>query len=602
VILRSLVDLYRRWEREGRIAPEGWEEKEIGFVVELAPDGSPRALLDLREPQGGGRARAPHRLVPKAPARTTNEVACLLWDKPEYALGVVDHSKIAGDDVPELRAKKEVEARERAARRLKLFREAVRELAAQAGEPDEGLAALTRFLEGDPLAKLREVADPATLEALEKEGGNVSFKLVGDEDLVCHRPRVREAIDARSARENATGEVAQCLVTGELGPIARLHPKIKGVRGAQTSGANLVSFNKEAFESHGFSQGRNAPVSPFAAFAYGTALNRLLDPNAGHRSFVGDVTIVFWAGAASRNEDVTCAFLAAFSSDDPNRGTLDLQALYRAPTIGVPPPIEDETEFYVLGVSAESRSRLTVRFFLRDTIRGIAGNVLRWFDDLAIVGEREGAPLSMRRLLEGLAVQGDVKNAPPLLEGELLRAAFTGGRFPERVLAEALVRMAAEQGPTPARIALVKAFLVRNQKEEVSVSLDPRATDPAYRLGRLFAVLERLQQAAVSPKATIRDRYWGSASATPAFVFPQLLSLATSHLGKLEGDQPGLAKWFERQIEEICDALPPSLPNNLSLIEQGRFAIGYWHQRHARGAAGRAGESDVAETTTEEIM
>lgn len=605
MILQRLVELYERRaapDVENPLPEPGWVEQPIAFVVDLAADGAVRAVVDLREGGGkGGSKRAPVRRVPAPPKRTTNEAACLLWDKPEYALGIPDpkfekellakRKATDHDTAPRLAA-------ERAKRRHALFRERVEELANKVEDP--GLAALRRFLSGDPARAVRETASPETADALEEQAGNVSFRLEGDTELVCRRPAIRRVLtDLTETPEGLeTAGEGQCSVTGKFGPIARLHPPIKGVVGSQTSGANIVSFNKEAFASFGLSQGANAPVGAWAAFAYTTALNALLARDSGQKATVGATTVVFWAGRTNPNEAVLCPFLAAMAVEDSSYGVQRVHALYEAPRSGVPPCVEDDTPFYILALSAESRSRITVRFFHQGTIRAVAETVLRWFKELKIAPpEREG--LALRDLLKALSVRGDLDNAPPLLGAELLRAAFTGGRFPERVLAEALNRCAAEQGPTRARAALIKAFLIRNRAVEVTVELDREQRNPAYRLGRLFAVLEGLQQAAVSPNATIRDRYWGAASSTPAFVFPQLLSLATNHLGKLEGEKPGLARWYERQIGEIASALPPSLPATLSLVDQGRFAIGYWHQRHP-SKADASSEPSHDTTTTEE--
>lgn len=598
MILQRLVELYERRtgpDAEHPLPEPGWSKEPIAFVIELAKDGSVTGVRDLRDPNSKSGARGRVMRVPAPPKRTNNEVACLLWDKPEYALGLPNPKAFEQKkEDPDKRAKL---AKDQAERRFRLFRERIEELAQTVHDP--GLAALKKFLAGDTVAAVRAAASPETMAALEAQAGNVSFKFVEDpEGLIFDRPLVREALAKAPEGVEAT-DPAQCCVTGKFGPIARLHPPIKGVSGSQTSGANIISFNKEAFTSFNLAQGANAPVGTWAAFAYTTALNALLARDSAQKTTVGGTTVVFWAGRATANEAVLCPFLAAMSTDDPSRGAERVRALYEAPKTGVPPCIEDDTPFYILGLSAESKSRLTVRFFHEGTIRGVAETVLRWFRELEIVGA-EQETVALRDLLRALSVQGDLDNAPPLLSAELLRAAFTGARLPERVLAEAINRCAAERGPTRARAALIKVFLIRNLGEEVTVALDLEEKDTAYRLGRLFAVLERLQQDAVSPNATIRDRYWGAASSMPAYVFPQLLSLATSHLGKLEGDKPGLARWFEKQIGEITSGLPPSLPPTLSLVEQGRFAIGYWHQRHTpKTEAAPTPDSDL--TTEEEI-
>jgi CRISPR-associated protein Csd1 len=261
-----------------------------------------------------------------------------------------------------------------------------------------------------------------------------------------------------------------------------------------------------------------------------------------------------------------------------------LQALYAAPVRGARPCTEDDTPFLILGLSAESKSRLTVRFFHQGTIKEAAGNIVVWHEALRLA-PGDGPPLSIHVLLRGLAVRGEVDNAPALLGAELLKCAYTGIAFPQRVLAEALVRCAAERGPTRERAALIKAFLIRNCRRRVPVELDSDEADTAYRLGRLFAVLEWVQEHAVNAKAGIAERYWGSASTTPAFVFADLLNLTVHHLAKLDDTQPGFATNRRKEIEAIVARpapLPAKLPTRLELVDQGSFALGYWQQRAAR--------------------
>jgi CRISPR-associated protein Csd1 len=581
MIVQGLVDLYERLRDDPdptrRPAEPGWQEKEIAFVVDLAPDGRPLRVLDLRQPQAKGRPRAAVRTVPQEVKRTVKELANLLWDNPEYALGVPD---------PALAAESWPEAKLRARRRRDLFALRLR-LLGDVASADLGVLALSRFLAADPLAAIRPVIDDATALALCMKEGNVAFRLDGDLDLICRRPAVRAAI-AAAATEEGDAATGQCLVTGATGPVARLHPAIKGIAGAQAMGANIVSFNLPAFESYGLTQGSNAPIGAYAAFAYTTALNWLLARDSRHRTRAAATTVVFWAGRATPNEAPVCALMSSLAEDDPSKEIGTVERLYAAPATGQLPAVDDPTPFLILGLSAESRSRLTVRFFHQGTIAGAAAAIVSWRHALAIVPE-DGPPPSMRRLLRGLAVQGEIDNAPPLLEAELLRAAFTGGPLPERLLAEALNRCAAESGPTRERAALIKAFLVRNHQREITVALDPEAPDPAYRLGRLFAVLEWIQERAVGAKAGIADRYWGAATTTPAFVFPTLLQLSVHHLGKLDATMPGFATNRRKDIERITAGLPAKLPARLALVDQGSFAIGYWQQRADRRKAAEPG-------------
>jgi CRISPR-associated protein Csd1 len=568
-MIANLVALYERLGPE--LPRPGWQEREISFVIDLDEGGHVVRTLTLREPQAKGRARAPLRLVPQEARRTgkipdtATEADCgkasLCWDNPKYALGVTAED---GD-----------KARRQAQVCHALFRLRHARFACEAGlETEAGMQALLRFLNHPTLPD-------EDVTAIRDSGGNVAFRLYGDADLLCRRPAIRNAISAQATNEEGGDATGQCLVTGRVGRIRRIHPVIQGVAGAQTSGANIVSFNKEAFESYGLSQGANAPVGAYAVFAYTTALNWLLRADSPFRARAGSTSVVFWAGAATPNETFMCDLLTKATQDDLARGRDTVERTLTAPLTGtLPRLLGDATPFFILGLSAESKSRLTVRFFYAGTIAAAAAAIARWFKEIAIV-PTEGPPPSLMRLLAGLSVQGDLKNAPPLLAADLLRAVYAGTNLPQRAFGEALVRCAAERGPTRERAALIKAFLIRNQGRKIGVALDPDEPDPAYRLGRLFAVLENLQRAAVKPKNTIRDSYWGSASATPATVFPQLLDLAMNHLSKVRQDRGGLAHWFEQRIGEITAGLPPALPGLLAFEQQGRFAIGYWHQRFA---------------------
>ncbi|HUB16097.1 MAG TPA: type I-C CRISPR-associated protein Cas8c/Csd1 [Acetobacteraceae bacterium] len=594
MIIQNLVALYQRLaadeDPERRLPEPGWKETEIAFVIDLDTDGRPVNVVPLRQPQAKGRPRAPLRLVPQEAKRTgkipdaATEKDCgkasLFWDNPKYALGLV-----AGNDA---KAKRDAQVCH------DLFKLRQAQFAHEAGDKvanDAGMLAMLRFLDAG-LLKTEQAA-----EILES-GGNVAFRLDGDTGLICRRPPIRTSISAAALSEDGEGATGQCLVTGQTARIARLHPSIQGVAGAQSSGANIVSFNLPAFESYGLSQGENAPVSAFAAFAYTTALNTLLRQGSKFRVRAGATTVVFWAGKQTTNETVVCDLMAGVTEDDPWLNGDLVARLYDSPRSGVPAPLEDTTPFYILGLSAESKSRLTVRFFHQGTIGQAGETIKRWFEQLAIA-PADGPPLSMVRLRRAVSVLSKRKDTPPpppppLLEAELLRAAYTGANLPQRILAETLVRCAAEQGPTRERAALIKAFLIRNERRTFTVSLDPDEPDPAYRLGRLFAVLEWIQEAAVGPKAGIAERYWGAASTTPAYVFSNLLELAVHHLAKLDdmlGWRPGFAANRRKDIAAIVAGLPPKLPARLIAIDQGSFAIGYWHQKANRS------QGDAASTT-----
>lgn len=602
MIIQRLTELYERFaaskDPEQRQPEPGWKESEVAFVIDIALDGTVTDVLALRQPQKKGRPRAPLRAVPQevkrpgkiAGAATEQDCwkASLFWDSPRYALGIA-----AGVDA---KSRRETEVCHG------LFKLRHSKFAREAGDAvaaDAGMHAVLAFLAKGAANAFK--SGPSTwLKDITESGGNVAFRLNGDYDLVCHRPAIREAISA-AALSNVDGDpVGQCLVTGQTTRIARLHPPIQGVMGAHSSGANIVSFNLPAFESYGLTQGANAPVSAYAAFAYTTALNTLLRQNSRFRACIGTTTIVFWAGKETPNEAALCEAMAEMIDDSPAAGTEAVERLYKAPLTDSPPTIDDATPFFILALSAESKSRLTVRFFHEGTIAQVSHAILDWFHDLMILPEVPR--LSLTQLRRALSLLGDLKNAMPLLEAELAHAAYTGAPLPQRVLSEALVRCASGQGPTRERAALIKTFLIRNGRRNVSMALDPVEPNPAYRLGRLLAVLEWLQERATNSKAGIAERYWGSASTTPAFVFPELLKLSVFHLAKLDRmplPWPRFATNRRKDIDAIIGGLPPSLPHRIGLVDQGSFAIGYWHQRALRRtASGEPTGNDTMEEQT----
>jgi len=375
-------------------------------------------------------------------------------------------------------------------------------------------------------------------------------------------------------------------VTGEKDTVERLHPALKGVRGANTSGANIVGFNLNAFRSFGRHQGENAPVGKQAAFAYTTALNFLLGKDSAQKLQVGDATTVFWTARASPLETQVADFFGEPKKDDPDRHTEAVRALYESVETGAFVTDSDQTPFYALGL-APNAARISVRFWHRGTVAEMAGRFRQHFEDIAIVhGPKEKQYLSLWRLLVSTAALGKSENIPPNLAGETMRAILEGLPYPQTLLQAAVRRNRAEQNVPYARAALIRACINRStrsidpqKEEELTVSLDLTNTNIGYRLGRLFAVLERIQERA-SPgiNATIRDRFYGAASGTPVTVFGNLMRLKNHHLAKLEN--AGERINFERTLGEIMGEIA-DFPSHLSLGDQGRFAIGYYHQKQA---------------------
>lgn len=569
MILQALTAYYNRLSDESSAVPEGFQKKETPFVITLDRNGCFRGLMDTREGEGK-RKRAREFVVPKAVKKSVNIAANLLWGTPAYVFGKPKPDK-----------KKDAERlAQRAQGQRQSFISKIRETFP---EPfaDEGIAAVVHFLEGSDFGPV--FSHPLWPE-VEESGANMTFQLEGDTYLVCQREAVEEAISKTISRPKEEGEDQQvCLVTGEMGIPARLHTAIKGVWGARPSGANIVSSNLVAFNSYGKTQGFNAPVGTKAEHAYTTALNSLLSKDSKQRIQVGDATTVFWAEKTHKMEEWFADFFGEPPKGQSAQDNEAIRALYSAPHTGTIPLEEDDTKFYVLGLSPNA-SRLAVRFWHAGTVGEVAKNLRQHFDDLRI----EHAPfkpdyLSIFRLLVSTAVQEKAENIMPNLAGEVMKSILTGTPYPGTLLVSAIRRNRAEREVTYPRASLIKAFLVRESRyykrteKEVGMSLDRDNAIPGYLLGRLFAVLEMAQERA-NPgiDATIRDRFYGGASGTPSTIFPLLLKLKNHHIAKLENR--GVAVNLEKQIGEIMEKLS-DFPPFLSLQDQGRFAIGYYHQR-----------------------
>ena len=374
--------------------------------------------------------------------------------------------------------------------------------------------------------------------------------------------------------QNAAAADGQCLVTGESEAIARLHDiKIKGVNGAQSSGAAIVSFNLAAFESYEKSQSKNASVGEPAAFSYATALNYLLERQHRRRVQVGDTSVVFWAAQPSPAEDLFGFGLNEEAAEDNNRAR-ELEAALVRIAQGEHPLLRDGTPFYVLGL-APNASRLSVRFWYRDSVGAFLSHLQQHEQNLNIVrGPKDRARLPLWLLLAQTARES--KEVSPLLGGALLRSILTAAPYPESFLQALIRRNRAERDIRHPRAAAIKAVLIRNYQQEITMSLNPDHTKPAYQLGRLFARLEKNQQDALPGiNATVKDRFFGAASATPGAVFPRLIRLGQHHIAKLEG---GLKVHAEKQVQEIMGRIE-SFPGHLDLVAQGLFALGYYHQR-----------------------
>jgi CRISPR-associated protein Csd1 len=562
MILRALCDYY---ERKPDLPRLGFETKAIPFVIEINAAGEFVQIEDTRT--AAGKKNIPRNfLVPQGEKKTSGVAANFLWDNVEYVLGIPDADKLA-----ERRAKNKEE--EYLSRLKEMHTAFVAKIEPRVNH-DEALKAVLDFLGASD--KTRFEADPLWPE-IRDTNPNVTFRLSGDKELICQRSAVRAMFGGASS----DAETITCLITGESDGFERLHTAIKGVWGAQTSGANIVSFNKEAFNSFAKEQGANAPVGKRAAFAYTTALNHLLSRESAQRIQVGDASTVFWSEKPSVLEDSFADLFDEPPKDDPAKQTRAIGALFKSPQTGTLSDEGGATRFYVLGL-APNAARISVRFWLVGTVAEMSARIRLHFEDLKVVHASYEKPyLSLFRLLVATATQGKSENIPPNLAGDFMRALLEGLPYPQTLLAAAVRRIRAEREVTYPRAALIKACLNRqaryshSNEKEIDVSLDESNRNPGYRTGRLFAVLEKVQEEAVNPSATIRDRFYGAASSTPVTVFANLMKLKNHHLAKLE---EGRKRYFEKLIGEIMSGID-DFPAHLSLPDQGRFAIGYYHQR-----------------------
>lgn len=602
-ILQALNRYYDRMAARGDAVPPGYSLEPIGVVITLSEEGS---IIDVGVTRDQtGKKPKPER-VPKWFGRSGNgSTPYFLWDNTAYALGVStkDPDKTSRDHA----AFKELHLR------------------VLADEQDPGLKAVRSFL---------EKWAPEQFVAPRFDGQmmtwNLAFRLDGDSNLIHERAAAREYIERLRTGEDVT-PAAFCLVTGEKSSPVRLHPKIKGIAGTASAEVPLVSFNEDAFESYGKKQAFNAPTSEAAAFRYSAALNGLLDRTSSrNRLRLADTTVAFWADTSGVGENAANAAEDLFASIfNPPETKLDadydaqesaklrdkLEDFARGrPIKGIDPRLECGTRFYVLGL-APNTARLSVRLWLEDSFEEIARRLALHARDLEIEPRPRqwGRPPSIQRLLvKTTALREKFENIPPQLAGEVTRAVLTGLPYPRTLLSSAITRLrAGDDAGAGWHAAVIKACINRAlrfgfsngrarqdalaagvlSEEELPVGLEPDKNDIAYQLGRLFAVLEAAQYAALGRvNAPIGDRYYAAASATPARVFGPLLRGLKHHVS--DARRRGRGLWIEPKVGEIMLMLPPELPKTLRLEDQGRFAVGYYHERATRPAKSDDSESE----------
>lgn len=580
MILQALTAYYEQLLRQGRVAAPGWDGQfKVSYELCLNDAGQLLDVVSLSVPvmRGKKSVLAPREMrVPTHVKRSSGVAANFLCDNSTYLLGADEKGK------PD-RARQCFEA-------CAALHHALLDVV----DVPAAKAILAYFDHWDPA---QAAVHPMLAPIWKEITGNANL-IFGYEAadhshvLATEVAEIQAAWQTHYGASDDKGDAVQCLITGQNALPALVHPSIKGVPGAQSSGAALVSFNAPAFCSYGHEQGENAPVSEYAAFAYTTALN-LLIADRDHCQHVGDTTLVCWAeNAEPAYQDAMSKFL--FGDDDI--GGLqdgDVQAALKRLAAGQTVSLQGsdlspDQHFYVLGLSPNA-ARISVRFFLRDTFGSFARNLRAHADALEIIrpsyDKREN--LSIWALTMETVNRKERNPAPaPQLTGDLLRAVLTGGRYPATLLNGVTQRIRAEQNVTRGRAAILKAYYLRNElynehlKEVLTVKLNDESCYLPYVLGRLFAVLEAIQDAAnPNINTTIRERYFNSACATPAMVFPTLVNLAQKHLNKLNSKQE---IYYNNLLIDLIGRMDEPYPVHLNLPEQGAFQIGYYHQQQKR--------------------
>lgn len=569
MILQALTQYYETLLSLGKIAAPGWGLAKVSFGLELGTDGNLLQVFSYKseEQRGKKTVMAPRVMAVPMPVKRSSDVSAnFLCDNSGYLLGADAKGK------PE----RTLDCFAACAALHKEILDGVDAPAAQA---------VLAFFETWQPAQAAE--HPALKEYWEELIGGANLVFCHGMHPVCDDPAVRAAWQAHYDGGGADSQVITCLVTGKQDQVALVHPAIKGVRDAQSSGAALVSFNGPAFESYDREQGMNAPIGKYAAFAYTTALNTLLADGA-HCRVIGDTTMVCWAEHGGSGYQNAC--MAALFGWPDKQGISDqvMSAMLASLAKGDPfdwdgVTLLPEEHFYILGL-APNAARVSVRFFLRDSFGDFARNIKRHYQDTAVPHSSRDVfdTLPVWKLLSETVNQNSRDKAPsPQLTGELLRAILTGGPYPATLLTGADLRIRAEHEVTRGRAAIIKGYYTRfnagkghpHCPKEV-LEMPDKTTNIPYTLGQLFSIYEQIQLAA-NPgiNTTIKDKYFNSASSTPARVFPVLCNLAQKHLRKLD---TGLHIYFDRQLGELSAAVGDHYPARMDLAEQGAFQLGYY--------------------------
>ena len=640
MILKALYDYYQAMAKLGKVAPSGMEWKAIPFIIVIDEDGTFRRVIDTRDKEN---KQGREYLVAKAKGRSGSRsyaISQILWDHSGYVLG------IPTDDSEE----KQVMA----PKQHKAFKQELAKLRELFPE-NKGFKAVELFYKIYEEKKNGELSDLFEVEVKDlsniipedvlqeikkKVGANISFLLSTESNpnkLISSHEDIQSYQAGGSEEEGE--DKGRCLVTGEQGTIARLHGGIS-LFGAQAN-ATLISFQKSSgYDSYGKEQGLNAPISQPASDAIISGLNMLLEKDKNTNYRIGETTFVFWntllddellknyqeatfTGLPSdddfdEEEEATSTSKKKVAKKNPEQETKVVIQALRSALGGKNANIDRDhsDRFYILALAPNAK-RVSVKLWMEGTVSEIVGNTLAHLDDMNIVRfggllDEETPPLRpVYRIMKAIYTATDSTKWPRQVVQELLESIIKGLPYAPTLQMACLERIhhdhTSKYPVTELRAALLKAYINRKHRKnpqikQLTMALDKSNSNPAYLAGRLFALLERIQEKAIpGVKANITDRYFRTASATPGIIFGRLLQLSAFHLSKIKKEHGGLGFYFDRQIQEVLELLPggqATFDKFFSPDQQSIFAVGYYHQKAYRDQKAEA-EANEEEQETE---